>query len=646
MDRNSLNMVNLCLNAVNCLTMIVIFILTIRKVDKTSNRRSFFVLLVTIFIFNVSDSITWICEGTSPAWKIPVLHLGHFTYYVASPVIYISFVRFIRGILKDNDLNNRFYIACICLCLISIVNSYLSCYPGLLYTITPDNIYVRSRYHMVGVVCTFSFYLMCICYIVSNRTLMNKRTFLAVLSFPSFPMLFYIPQVLFYGIATVNLGLTLSVILLYMCLKNRMRLEVRQKINFSSEYFKKKDRVPFVEKIRRFAFSYGFSANSIASIEDELQGNINDTLKVVFGSSGLLTALCFIGSFFSARLSQQRAVYLVTTLLCTSFFMLFLLAKNRKSLLKTAGYLFFIMLFVVNIYKSLAITPEQSPILFICVLCMAPSLFCYMPYIIWFIDLSAVFIYMDLARIYKTAESVSHDSVFLFVLTFLGIIIGYNISKTKITSIYLTKNLDNEVAVKTKQLNAMSKEIVTTLTSSIESKDEYTNGHSGRVADYAVMLAVKTGWTEEACDELWMEAILHDVGKIGVPDSILKKTGRLTAEEFKIIQSHTTEGAKILENLASFPKAKEAANFHHERINGKGYPEGLRGDDIPEAAKIVAIADAYDAMTSCRCYRPALSDDAVLSELINGRGTQFDAELLDEFLELLDDHGGSLLARD
>ena len=130
--------------------------------------------------------------------------------------------------------------------------------------------------------------------------------------------------------------------------------------------------------------------------------------------------------------------------------------------------------------------------------------------------------------------------------------------------------------------------------------------------------------------------MLHDIGKIGVPDSILKKPGALDDEEYALIKNHTLWGAEILKNVTNVPDAKVVARSHHERWDGTGYPDGLAGMQIPLCARIVAIADAYDAMSSARVYRQPLARSAIRSELLRGRGTQFDPQLLDAFLPLFD----------
>ena len=185
---------------------------------------------------------------------------------------------------------------------------------------------------------------------------------------------------------------------------------------------------------------------------------------------------------------------------------------------------------------------------------------------------------------------------------------------------------------------ALSFKMLETLAGTIDAKDKYTNGHSMRVAIYATRLAEKLGWDQERIERLRYEALLHDIGKIGVPDAILNKPARLTDVEFDLIKSHTVVGADILKNMVAVPNAAEVARYHHERYDGKGYPSNISGSEIPVNARIVCIADSFDAMSSDRIYRKALKREVIREELINGRGTQFDPELLDAFLELYDEH--------
>ena len=184
------------------------------------------------------------------------------------------------------------------------------------------------------------------------------------------------------------------------------------------------------------------------------------------------------------------------------------------------------------------------------------------------------------------------------------------------------------------RLVAQSEEMVLTLAEAIDAKDRYTNGHSFRVSMYSMALAEKLGWTDEETRELGREALLHDIGKIGVPDSVLNKPGRLTEDEYKIIKIHTTVGGTILSRSAGLEQAAKVARHHHERYDGSGYPDGLSGSEIPLHARVVAIADAYDAMHSNRVYRNCLNDEIIADELEKGRGKQFDPLLLDVFYEM------------
>ena len=175
------------------------------------------------------------------------------------------------------------------------------------------------------------------------------------------------------------------------------------------------------------------------------------------------------------------------------------------------------------------------------------------------------------------------------------------------------------------------------LTEAIDAKDTYTNGHSGRVAEYAEMIAKRCGYTDEQLNNLYMMGLVHDVGKIGIPDAVINKPGKLTEEEFEVIKTHPVLGAKILGTIQGMPTLYTGARWHHERYDGTGYPDGLAGDKIPEEARIIAVADAYDAMTSRRSYRDALSQEIVRKEIEEGSGRQFDPRFAEIMLKLIDE---------
>lgn len=179
------------------------------------------------------------------------------------------------------------------------------------------------------------------------------------------------------------------------------------------------------------------------------------------------------------------------------------------------------------------------------------------------------------------------------------------------------------------------------LAEAIDAKDAYTSGHSQRVAEYAAEIAERYGKTKEECDEIYLIALLHDVGKIGVPNAIINKNGKLTDEEYEIIKTHPVRGKEILEKISTAPNLSIGAHYHHERYDGKGYPEGLKGEKIPEAARIIAVADTYDAMSSKRSYRDALPQAKIRHELIRGMGTQFDTRFASIMIEIMDEPVGN-----
>ncbi|MCR5122070.1 MAG: response regulator [Ruminococcus sp.] len=201
----------------------------------------------------------------------------------------------------------------------------------------------------------------------------------------------------------------------------------------------------------------------------------------------------------------------------------------------------------------------------------------------------------------------------------------------------LQRDLSAEVRKKTVAYESLSLHLVQTLAETIDAKDSYTNGHSVRVAEYSREIAKRFGYDRKRQDEIYMMGLLHDVGKIGVPDTVINKPGKLTEEEFESIKIHPELGSHILEKIIEMPKLKIGAHWHHEHYDGTGYPDGLAGEDIPEEARIIAVADAYDAMTSHRSYREVLAQETVRKEVENGKGTQFDPVFAEIMLEMIDE---------
>jgi putative nucleotidyltransferase with HDIG domain len=178
-------------------------------------------------------------------------------------------------------------------------------------------------------------------------------------------------------------------------------------------------------------------------------------------------------------------------------------------------------------------------------------------------------------------------------------------------------------------------ESIRTIVAALEAKDRYTCGHSERVTTYAVEIARELSWNEKDLNTLNLSALLHDVGKIGIPERVLLKPGKLTAEEYEVMKQHPVIGAEIIKHLKNAGAIIGGIRHHHERWDGAGYPDGLKADQIPMMARIIQMADSYDAMTSHRPYRKGMSHEEVVSEVKRCQGSQFDPKVAEIFLALL-----------
>ena len=252
---------------------------------------------------------------------------------------------------------------------------------------------------------------------------------------------------------------------------------------------------------------------------------------------------------------------------------------------------------------------------------------------------------------YQFSDTMRVRFPLLYIIEFIfTIIIKFRLSKVEDNRnilfnnlIDLQNSLQQQVEDRTRELkeekNNSEKlliELTQALATTIDAKDKYTSGHSRRVTEYSKMLAAALGKDEKEQQEIYLFALLHDIGKIGIQDWIINKQDKLTEEEYAEIKKHPQIGYEILKSISIMPNLKTGVRWHHERIDGTGYPDGLSGDDIPEYAKIISVADAYDAMTSNRSYRSSLPQDQVRAEIENQKGTQFDPVVADKLLEIID----------
>ncbi|MBR2662787.1 MAG: HD-GYP domain-containing protein, partial [Clostridia bacterium] len=184
---------------------------------------------------------------------------------------------------------------------------------------------------------------------------------------------------------------------------------------------------------------------------------------------------------------------------------------------------------------------------------------------------------------------------------------------------------------------------VTALVTAIDAKDEYSHGHSIRVAEYAERIAWMMGKNEEECRRVYYAGLLHDVGKLGISDGIINKKSVLTPEEYEVIKEHPVLGDQILSSITDYPYIRIGAHYHHERYDGLGYPEGLKGKEIPEIARIISVADTYDTLSSDRSYRLAIPQQLIREEIIAGAGTQFDPEIAMIMRNMIDMDGQNFI---
>ncbi|MBQ6781554.1 MAG: response regulator [Treponema sp.] len=201
----------------------------------------------------------------------------------------------------------------------------------------------------------------------------------------------------------------------------------------------------------------------------------------------------------------------------------------------------------------------------------------------------------------------------------------------------LRQDLQKKVDEQTEKAQQLTVEIMQTLSGTVDAKDHYTRGHSARVARYAKEIARRLGKSKQIQEDVYAMGLLHDIGKIGVAGSIIRKNSKLDAGEYEEIKEHTIWGYEILKNIKSLPSLAIGARSHHERYDGAGYPDGLKGTQIPEEVRILTVADVYDALSSKRSYSQIRSQAAVRKEFEAGKGTHFDPIIADVMLRMIDE---------
>lgn len=218
-----------------------------------------------------------------------------------------------------------------------------------------------------------------------------------------------------------------------------------------------------------------------------------------------------------------------------------------------------------------------------------------------------------------------------WALLALGVLGTFSLSALTIANVRIKNYESKHTAYKT-----LVNESLRTIANIIDTKDEYTKGHSLRVAIYARQLAQRMGLPDYEQERIYYIGLLHDIGKVGIPSSILTKPSRLTDDEYEIIKRHPLLGFNIMKDFSSIKGAQDGIRYHHERYDGKGYNDGLKGEEIPLEGRIICVADSYDAMSSRRCYRDSLGYDYILEELRKNAGVQFDPNIVKHMIDMIE----------
>ncbi len=370
---------------------------------------------------------------------------------------------------------------------------------------------------------------------------------------------------------------------------------------------------------------------------DKTLGKINRNLIIGWMIIVAVLIIAYFGEYFKGqRTMEYMAAFSAATVLPAAVCVVLYMHDKYSHKLRyfiLGGY-FVMYAFVLLTGSTTMVFTYILPMLSLIVLYHQPKLVL----IMGVLSLIANLIYdVKLFMAGEVTLATSKDVEIQLALLFLCFGFLYSAS-----SLYDHIDKDNKAYVKrlaenNRQLQRVTLQTITTIANIIDAKDEYTKGHSYRVAEYSSALAKELGYSEQQVQNTKYIGLLHDIGKIGIPDSILNKPGRLTDDEFAIMRKHVDIGDKILSGNHMIEGLEDGARYHHERYNGSGYPRGLKGDEIPEIARIIGIADAYDAMTSNRVYRKRLTDQDVIDELKRCSGTQFDPKICAVFVSMLED---------
>ncbi|MCQ2520812.1 MAG: diguanylate cyclase [Lachnospiraceae bacterium] len=364
---------------------------------------------------------------------------------------------------------------------------------------------------------------------------------------------------------------------------------------------------------------------------------INKTLMI----SWLSIILILLGAYSVEVIKQERTLTYILEFAATMVvpYVAVLLLFMKKPDWDKLGYFVvlgytFMYAFVMFTGATQMVSSYILPLLCFLILYHKPSLILYTFGITISVNLASLFYQLSQNSI---TVSNSKDVEIRFAVIIVSFAGGF-VSARLYDSIHKdNKRVHEELIDKNLEIQDMALQTIATIANTIDAKDEYTQGHSRRVAEYSCAIAEELGMEKEEVKKLRSIALLHDIGKIGVPDSVLNKPGRLTNDEYELMKQHAVIGSEILKDIGMLPGIDIGAKYHHERYDGSGYPEKIKGEEIPYIARIIAVADAFDAMTSNRVYRKHLDMDYILGELERCKGSQFDPKMADALICMLND---------
>lgn len=362
---------------------------------------------------------------------------------------------------------------------------------------------------------------------------------------------------------------------------------------------------------------------------------INGSLMIGWSIIAAVLFISYIGEYLKgARTGSYVLIFLVCTILPCAYCIYQYKKKPDSEQLKiyiVIGY-FVMYLFSMITGSTNMVFSYILPMLSLLILYHQPKLILYTG--IASILVNIYFVAMQFVNGEIDLQTSKEAEIQLALIT---LCFGGCYTATRIYDRITIQNREFMIALeeKNRQNQQMTFQTIMTIVNTIDAKDQYTKGHSQRVSDYSAALAKELGLPHEQVERIRYIALLHDIGKIGVPDNILNKPGRLTNEEFSLMKMHTIVGGEILKDIESVKDLDVGAKYHHERYDGRGYPEGLKGEEIPYIARLICVADAYDAMASNRIYRKHLTEETILQEIERCSGTQFDPAMAEAFLKLV-----------